>query len=198
MSDIRKRMAHVKAALHYTSSTPKWVRRNMEKIHEMLGKGPLPPDFFRVSGIGVSGDHYEALKRAKGYFGLNEKNDPTNEFVALAMALVLFGEHGKGRAKGTKTWTADKYLDLADAFWELKKKNEALSDTEICRRLGKGGDLKSDFKDYEPDHLRTLLPEARRAVREYYEDLEAEARKGRRKEKEAGKLARIKRPTTLL
>jgi hypothetical protein len=63
-----------------------------------------------------------------------------------------------------------KYLDLADAYWVIREQDKAASDSDICRRLGKGGDSDSEFKNYDPDHLRTLLPEARRAVREYFED----------------------------
>jgi hypothetical protein len=86
------------------------------------------------------------------------------------MALVLFGKHQKGRAKGTKTWTEEKLLDLAGAFWLIKEKDATLSDAEICRRLGRGGDPKSEFKNYDPEHLRTLLPTVKRAVRDRNED----------------------------
>jgi hypothetical protein len=166
-------MAHVRALLWQQTVEPKWIHRNQEKLHEMLGmEPPAAAKPYRLLLAG-STDMYEAIDRAKEYFGLNKGGyDKRTVDGALlgAMALVLFGNHGKGRAKGTKIWDEQKYLDLADAFWELKKKDETLSDAQICKRLGRGGDAGSAFKDYDPDHLRTLLPEARRAVREYFED----------------------------
>jgi hypothetical protein len=136
---------------------------------------PPPPQKGKLGGVvRISNEHYEALDRAREYFGINKKEfgDRADHYLALAMALVLFGKNTRGRAKGTKTWTEERLLEFADAFWVLKEKNAALSDSEICRRLGKGGDHDSSFKHYDPDNLRKLLPDAKRAVREYFEDTE--------------------------
>jgi hypothetical protein len=171
-------MAHVRAAL---KEPPVWLksdRRHQEKLYKEMGRDPLELDRFYEAAAGtvVSSEHYDALKRAKEYFGVDDDHR-----AALAMAMVLFGQHRRGRAKGTKTWTYQKYLHFAEAYLELREKEKTLSDAEICRRLGKGGDANSDFRDYDPDHLRTLIPEARRAVHDYVEDMAMEAAEGRRK-----------------
>jgi hypothetical protein len=179
MSDIRKRMAHVRAALHEPAVWLKSDRRHQEKLYKEFGWDPLELDRFyeAAGGIAVgSSEHYDALKRAKEYFGVDDDRD-----AAMAMAMVLFGQHGRGRAKGTKTWTYQKYLHFAEAHFELREKDKTLSDAEICRRLGKGGDANSEFKDYDPDYLRTLIPGARRAVLDYAEDMAIEEGEARRK-----------------
>ena len=177
MSDIRKRMAHVRAAL---KEPPVWLksdRRHQEELYKKMSRDPLELDrFYKITGTVVSGEHYDALKRAKEYFGVDD-----DHHAALAMAMVLFGQQGRGRAKGTKTWTYQKYLHFAEACSELWERDKTLSDAEICRRLGKGGDANSDYKDYDPDHLRTLIPKARRAARDYAEDMAIEDAKARRK-----------------
>jgi hypothetical protein len=117
--------------------------------------------------------HLKALARAEEYFGINEEDYEQNayKFLAMAMALVPFpgGKHEKGRPKGTKTWTNQKLLDLADAFCLIKEKNPTFSNEKIWKRLGKGGDPKSEFKNYDPTHLRTLIPKVKQAVREWQE-----------------------------
>jgi hypothetical protein len=170
MSDIRKRMAHVRAVTVVgVRPDPKWVHRNKVEMFKRVGMDPPRP---LAGGICITGDHYDALKCAREYFGIDKKKygPSADEYLALAMALVLFGKHQKGRAKGTKTWTEEKLLDLAGAFWLIKEKDATLSDAEICRRLGRGGDPKSEFKNYDPEHLRTLLPTVKRAVRDWHED----------------------------
>jgi hypothetical protein len=177
MSDIRKRMAHVRAALHQPALHLKSDRRRMEELYNEHGLDIRRlHEFFKIKGTGVTGEHNDALRRAKEYFGVDD-----DHHAALAMAMVLFGPRERGRAKGTKTWTYQKYLHLAEACSELWEKDDTLSDTEICNRLGKGGDPKSDFRDYDPDHLRTLLPKARRAALNYLADLAADEAKARRK-----------------
>jgi hypothetical protein len=152
---------------------PKWVNRRWDEMSRSLGIEPLLERPGR-HGIRTTNAHLKALAHAEKYFGINEEYYGPNayKFLAMAMALVLFpgGKHEKGRPKGTKTWTNQKLLDLADAFSLLKVKHPALSDAEICRRLGRGGDPKSEFKYYDPDHLRTLLPKVKLAVRQWERD----------------------------
>ncbi len=177
MSDIRKRMAHVRAALHQPLVHLKSERRREEELYKEHGLDTRGLDeFYKITAIEVSSEHYNALRRAKQYFGVDD-----DHYAALAMAIVLFGPRERGRAKGTKTWTYQKYLHLAEACGELKAKDDALSDTEICNRLGKGGDPNSDFKGYDPENLRMRLSEARRAVEQYAEDVAADEAKAKRK-----------------
>jgi hypothetical protein len=115
---------------------------------------------------------YEALDRAKQYFGIA---DTTH--LALLMAEVLFGKEERGRAKGTKTWSYQQYLQLADAASELWKKNPKLSDARIATFLSKT----DEFKKFSAEVLRQHMRGARQAARDYLEDMAIEEAKARRK-----------------
>jgi hypothetical protein len=170
-------VAHVKAALHQPSVYLKADRRRAEELLKRVGEDTRLLDECFEMGVALTGEHYDALKRAKEFFGVDD-----DHHAALAMAMVLFPPlPAPGRPKGTKTWTFGKYLLLAEACSELWEKDNTLSDTEICKRLGRGGDPKSDFKYYDPDHLRTLLPKARRAALGYLDDPANEEAVARRK-----------------
>ena len=86
------------------------------------------------------------------------------------MAEVLFGRHERGRPKGTKTWTEEKYLELAEAASALWKKNQKLRDAKIAKLLSEGG----AFKDYGAESIRQRMGEARRIARERFEEMWAE------------------------
>jgi hypothetical protein len=129
MSDIRKRMAHVKAALKASPVYLKSDRRRMEELSKEMGHNPRKWDeFYAIKVTRVTDEHWDALERAKEYFGVKD-----DHHAALAMAMVLFGRHGKGRSRDTKTWTYQKYLHFAEACSELRAKDNSLSDAEICR-----------------------------------------------------------------
>src|SRR5262249_42321198 len=135
MSDIRKRMAHVRAKL------ANWT---FKYISQLPGE---PSPSINVERVCFPAESHDALRRAREYFGLRSSHD-----LALAMATVLFGKNEKGHPKGTKTWTGEKYLHLACAL--LQFRDGGHSDAEICRRIGKGGDIEGEFKNYNPEHLR--------------------------------------------
>src|SRR5262249_46396839 len=110
-------------------------------------------------------DSYAALDLAKKYF-----NTANTEELALVMAEILFGKHERGRSKGTKTWTYQEYLNLADAAGTLWKKNPKLSDARIATLLSKT----DAFKKFSPDVLRQRLPEAKKAAQDYLADMAVE------------------------
>jgi hypothetical protein len=174
MSDIRKRLAHVRAELLTIGMTVEAGRRKV-----------LPPQPHCVPEMDG------AINRAKEYFGLNKGDYDkmihrsrgakdksfVDHFLLGAMAMVLFPRRGKGRPRGATIWTWKKYLDLADAVMEIEekmlseqkfgKKDKKRLDAAICRQLGKGGDPSSAFKNYDADHLRQHLPKARREFRQW-------------------------------
>jgi hypothetical protein len=88
-----------------------------------------------------------ALGKAKEYFGTDNA-----QFLAQAMAEVLFGHQARGRAKGIKTWTDNRLLHLAFAYTEIKWAQPSLSDTNIAALLCAHPDFKSD-----PENLRQRL-----------------------------------------
>lgn len=94
----------------------------------------------------------KALDRAKEYFGSDDV-----DFLAQAMAEVLFGHQGRGRIKGVKTWTDNRYLHLGFAYHDIKREQPRLSDTKIAELLSKHPDFKSDA-----ENLRQRLGEAKR------------------------------------
>jgi hypothetical protein len=135
MSDIRKRMAHVRATTCVQLHQPKWVDRRWDEMNKELGLGPLSKRWVR-HGVRTTDAHLKALARAEEYFGINEEDYEQNAYKFLAMAMALFpgGKHEKGRPKGTKTWTNQKLLDLADAFCLIKEKTPP----SAMRKYGSG------------------------------------------------------------
>jgi hypothetical protein len=102
MSDIRKRMAHVKAALlHEPCVYLKSDRRRMEELYKEHGFDTrLLDEFYKAADAGtkVSDEHYGALERAKEYFAVDD-----DRHAALAMAMVLFPPSAPaGAGKGHK------------------------------------------------------------------------------------------------
>jgi hypothetical protein len=77
--------------------------------------------------------------------------------LALAMAEVLFGGQARGRPKGVKTWTENRYLHLGFAYYRIKHEHPRKSDTKIAAILGKHPDFKGD-----PENIRQRLGEAKR------------------------------------
>jgi hypothetical protein len=125
MGDLRKRMAS--------------VRTRRFKPHGWVFDGPA----------------YEALKRAKDFFG-------TDSMLALAtaMAEVLFPGEGRGRKRGSKTWDDNKHLQLAFAYFELKSEHPRLKDVKIAEIISRD----PNFKEYHNNHelLRQRLGKAKR------------------------------------
>jgi SOS response regulatory protein OraA/RecX len=122
VSDIKKRMAH--------------VRGQRRKAFD-------GPDRHGTIFCYVWGDDASeaALEEAKKYFGT--ENDRT---LALVMAEVLFGRGGRGRAKGTKTWTDAAYWALARAIEDILFK-----DVRVSEQLMKK--ITETFPDADPEEL---------------------------------------------
>ena len=101
MSDIKKRMAYVKAALFPVFTTGPAERRLRTKHLKRLG---MPQNAVEALTQDLPGGFAvplpDALNRAKKYFGTDDDWQ-----VMLAMAEVLFGEYQRGKPKGQKTWT---------------------------------------------------------------------------------------------
>ena len=109
----------------------------------------------------------EALKRAREYFAIDD------DFMLMAMmAEVLFGRHQRGRSKGTVIWTEWKYLELGEAYAEIRAKDPKLSDAGIAKLLAKT----DAYKSYPAEVLRQRLPEAKRYLEAYYDAGGREAR----------------------
>jgi hypothetical protein len=109
MSDIKKRMAHVKAAMRCRPVYLKSERRRVEEHLKSVGADPKVAKIYDSTCFTWTGEHDEALKRAKKYFEVD-----SDHHVALAMAMVLFGPQEKGRARGMKTCTPQQYLNFAE------------------------------------------------------------------------------------
>ena len=133
VSDIKKRMASVKAKRFRGVVSLPGERQRVARRFGDLGMDPQHIAEFlkrdekiaRMRFFCADAVSYEALDCAKQYFGIAD-----TKHLALLMAEVLFGKHERGRAKGTKTWSYEQYLRLADAASELWKKNPSLSDAE--------------------------------------------------------------------
>jgi len=174
MSDIKKRIAAVKARRFggFVSlplrATKRWAEKQIAKgmdpklIADIVkGQEELAAMKFFESDP----DSYAALDRAKKCF---ETTD--TETLALLMAEILFGKTERGRSRGTKTWTEQEYLNLADAAGMLWKKNPKLSDARIATLLSKT----EAFKKYSAEVLRQRMKEAKRAAWDYLQDMAIE------------------------
>jgi hypothetical protein len=188
MSDIKKRMAH--------------VRGQRRRVFD-FGRHGKTFCYFQDSASA------DALREARKYFGIDDDKQ-----LAVLMAEVLFGRNERGRAKGTKTWTQQAYSELAAAIediifkdvrvdeglmkWATEKLPDAdpddlrilllrmlrskapvpkISDSEIARQLIKNG----KYKDYDVGSLRQRIAETKRFLREYHVDMAAEEGKEQRK-----------------
>jgi hypothetical protein len=117
---------------------------------------------------------WDALGRAKEYFRTEDM-----KFLAQAMAEVLFGRQARGWPKGIKTWTDNRHLHLAFAYYEIKREHPKMSDSKIAELLCKHPDFKSDA-----ENLRQRLGKAKREysawaeyqAKEYFADQLAETR----------------------
>jgi hypothetical protein len=168
MSDIKKRMNYVRAALFPVFTTGLAKRRLLIRHYKRLG---LPQDSIehltRDLPGGFAVPSPDALKRAKNYFGTDDDSQ-----VMLAMAEVLFGEYQRGKPKGQKTWTTDQYLELFYACAEvLEGSPKKLSDAKLAKILIDRG----PYKAYDADTLRRRIAEARGAWLEYQKDLYVDA-----------------------
>ena len=180
MSDIKKRMASVKAKRFRGVVSLPGERQRVARRFGDLGMDPQHIAEFlkrdekiaRMRFFCADAVSYEALDCAKQYFGIAD-----TKHLALLMAEVLFGKHERGRAKGTKTWSYEQYLRLADAASELWKKNPRLSDARIATLLGKT----DEFKKFPVEVLRQRMRGAKQAARDYLEDMAADEAKARRK-----------------
>jgi hypothetical protein len=144
MRDIKKRLAHIKAAL-FRRHLPFETGRDTSEV--------ASSNEFGTTSVARG---TAALKRAKEYFGSD-----SDYMVTLAMAEVLFGRQERGRAKGTKIWTELKYMELAQACADLHAKNPKLKDAEIARLLTKT----ATYSHYPPETLRQQIVAAKRLVR---------------------------------
>ena len=200
MSDIKKRLAHVRAKYFPTLSWgPATVRdavkrgmRDLTRAYESTQWGPgaleqvkteFDEAWHRVMrrrpeelahSMSKSGRFFRepdaaALERARKYFGLDDeeakKDLGMNEYHALAllMAEVLFGDGDRGRPRQTKTWTRERYIELALVRAEMLSENPKLSDAAIAKRL-----VKTDaYKHYDAATLRQRIIDAKRCFDEF-------------------------------
>jgi len=119
-----------------------------------------------------------SLKRAAEFFTLDEDYplDPTRVsdvfLLALLLAEELFGQRRRGPKSGNQKWDAERFLELAHLYEELKRDCSRLNDTELAELIVK--DLA--FKEYRnnPELIRQRLPQAKREwekwARDYAED----------------------------
>ena len=142
MSDIRKRLAHVRDVMRRQPVWPPWSTPRRDSVPaRKLTQG-------EIAALGRLGtDMAIATERAKVYFGVEEDQFGEDDLLLGLLALTLFGDYRKGRPKGTKTWEVQNHIDLACACHQLQK--SGMSAAEACRRLGKGGDKDSPFRDFD-------------------------------------------------
>jgi hypothetical protein len=181
VSDIKKRMASVKAKrFPGLISLPGETQRAAKRFLDDGIDPQLVAEFVKgaeevagIKGFEEDADSWEALDRAKQYFGTSE-----SRVLALLMAEVLFGKQERGRSKGTKTtWTYQKYLELAVAASALWEKNPKLSDARVATLLSKT----EAYKKFPAEVLRQHMKGAKQAARDYLEDMAIEEAEARRK-----------------
>ena len=173
MSDIKKRMASVKAKrFPGLISLPGETQRAAKRFLDEGIDPQLVAEFVKgaeevagIKGFEEDADSWEALDRAKQYFGTSESRE-----LALLMAEVLFGKQERGRSKGTKTWTYQKYLELAVAASALWEKNPKLSDARVATLLSKT----EAYKKFSAEVLRQHMKGAKQAARDYLMDMAVE------------------------
>jgi hypothetical protein len=125
------------------------------------------------------GTGWEALKRAKAYFGVN-----ADHIVAMAMAEVLFGAPGRGRKKGSQSWDDKHLIRLGRAYYIVKRKHPDLTDTKIAQIIS----LSPDYKEYRgnSEPLRQRLRKAKRVYDSWEDHERSRSEEGPAEEQDIG------------
>jgi hypothetical protein len=89
-----------------------------------------------------------------------DPNDPIHWYQLLTFfAWAHFGDRRK-RGAPTK-WDSARYCTLINDFNAMKLRNQALSDEDVFKHLGRGSGYRTRKRPLSPSRLRKLLKEAR-------------------------------------
>ena len=110
-----------------------------------------------------------SLKRAAEFFGLNPTVESDVCLLALLLAEELFGKRRRGPKSGNnQAWDAERFLELARLYEELKREWPRASDTGIAEMISGT----PEFYEYRsnPDLIRKRLPEAKRRLMAWWKE----------------------------
>jgi hypothetical protein len=113
------------------------------------------------------------LEKSAQFFELDHTHPPDLFVLAHILAEEVFGTRVRGRKKGNKIWTDQRYLELAFKYYELKGQRPKLNDTKLAELISQ----EKAFREYRNNSelIRQRLYKARQEYKVWSEYQNEEA-----------------------